>query len=134
MDFGISRVSEMKGGAAPGLTTTGTVMGTPDYMPPEQAQGKTADFRSDIYSLGVVLFEIFTGRLPFDGASAMEVVIAHVQKAPPSPRRLNPTIPPELEAVILRCLEKSPDRRYAKVEDLLGRPQQDLVKARIDRR
>jgi serine/threonine-protein kinase len=123
MDFGISRVSEMKGGEAGpglGLTTTGMVMGTPDYMPPEQAQGKTADFRSDIYSLGVVLFEIFTGRLPFDGGSAMEVVIAHVQKAPPSPRAINAVVPSDLEAVILRCLEKSPDRRYARIEDLLS--------------
>jgi serine/threonine-protein kinase len=119
MDFGISRVSEMKG-AAGGLTSTGVVMGTPDYMPPEQAQGKIADFRSDIYALGVVLFEIFTGKLPFDGASAMEVVVAHIQEAPPRPRALNPSLPPELEALILRCLEKSPDRRYARVEDLLS--------------
>jgi HAMP domain-containing protein/predicted Ser/Thr protein kinase len=120
MDFGISRVSEMKGAAAAGLTSTGMVMGTPDYMPPEQAQGKTADFRSDIYSLGVVLFEIFTGRLPFDGASAMEVVVAHIQKAPPRPRSFNPAVPAELEMVILRCLEKSPERRYASVEELLA--------------
>ncbi|HVR71296.1 MAG TPA: protein kinase [Vicinamibacteria bacterium] len=119
MDFGISRVSEMKGAAA-GLTSTGVVMGTPDYMPPEQAQGKTADFRSDIYSLGVVLFEIFTGKLPFDGASAMEVVVAHIQKAPPRPRALNPALPAELETLILRCLEKVPDRRYPRVEDLLS--------------
>lgn len=120
MDFGISRVSEVKGAAAAGLTSTGMVMGTPDYMPPEQAQGKTADFRSDIYSLGVVLFEIFTGRLPFDGASAMEVVVAHIQKAPPRPRSLNPAVPAELEIVILRCLEKSPERRYPSVEELLA--------------
>ena len=119
MDFGISRVSEVKGDAA-GLTSTGVVMGTPDYMPPEQAQGKTADFRSDIYSLGVVLFEIFTGRLPFDGANPMEVVVAHIQKAPPRPRALNPAVPAELEAVILRALEKTPERRYASVEELLA--------------
>lgn len=120
MDFGIARVSEMKGAAA-GLTSTGMVMGTPDYMPPEQAQGLSADFRSDIYSLGVVLYEIFTGRLPFDGASALEVVVAHIQKAPAPPRTLNPALPAELEAVILRCLEKSPERRYARVADLLDR-------------
>jgi serine/threonine-protein kinase len=120
MDFGISRVSEMKGAEAAGLTGTGMVMGTPDYMPPEQAQGKTADFRADIYSLGVVLFEVFTGRLPFDGAGAMDVVIAHIQKAPPAPRTLNPSVPAELEAVILRCLQKAPDQRYARIEDLLA--------------
>jgi serine/threonine-protein kinase len=120
MDFGIARVSEMKGAEA-GLTSTGMVMGTPDYMPPEQAQGNNADFRSDIYSLGVVLYEIFTGRLPFDGATALEVVVAHVQKTPAPPRTINPAIPAELDAVILRCLEKSPERRYPRVEDLLAK-------------
>jgi serine/threonine-protein kinase len=120
MDFGIARVSEMKGGvAAAGLTTTGTVMGTPDYMPPEQAQGRPADFRSDIYSLGVVLFEIFTGALPFDADSVMAVVLKHIQQPPPRPRQVNPRLPPELEAIILRCLEKDPARRYQHVAELL---------------
>jgi serine/threonine-protein kinase len=118
MDFGIARVSEMKGGAA-GLTTTGTVMGTPDYMPPEQAQGIPADFRSDIYSLGVVFYEIFTGHLPFTGDTVMAVVLAHIQKPVPAPRQANPAIPPGLEAIIMRCLEKSPAKRYARVEDVL---------------
>jgi HAMP domain-containing protein/predicted Ser/Thr protein kinase len=118
MDFGIARVSEMKAGAA-GLTSTGMVMGTPDYMPPEQAQGQPADFRSDIYSLGVVLFEVFTGRLPFDGDTAMAVVLNHIQKPPPSPRSVNPRLPAELERVILVCLEKNPARRYQKVDELL---------------
>jgi serine/threonine-protein kinase len=118
MDFGIARVSEMKAGAA-GLTSTGMVMGTPDYMPPEQAQGQPADFRSDIYSLGVVLFEVFTGRMPFGGDTPMAVVLNHIQKPPPSPRSVNPRLPPELERVILRCLEKSPARRYQRVDELL---------------
>jgi serine/threonine-protein kinase len=120
MDFGIARISEVEGGApGSGLTTAGMVMGTPDYMPPEQAQGQPADFRSDIYSLGIVLFETFTGRLPFTGDAIMKVVMAHIQTPPPRPRSLNPRVPAELEAVILRCLEKQPDRRYAKVGDLL---------------
>ena len=120
MDFGIARVSEVKGGvAAAGLTTTGTVMGTPDYMPPEQAQGRAADFRSDIYSLGVVLFELFTGELPFDGDSVMAVVLKHIQEPPPRPRALNGRLPEELEAIILRCLEKDPAKRYQRVTELL---------------
>jgi eukaryotic-like serine/threonine-protein kinase len=129
MDFGIARVSEMKAGAA-GLTSTGTVMGTPDYMPPEQAQGLPADFRSDIYSLGIVFYEIFTGHLPFSGDSVMAVVLAHIQKPAPVPRQANPAIPPELEAIILRCLEKSPAKRYQRVEDVL----EDLsaVSTRLD--
>ena len=129
MDFGIARVSEVKGGAE-GLTSTGTVMGTPDYMPPEQAQGQPADFRSDIYSLGVVFYEIFTGHLPFSGDSVMAVVLAHIQRPAPGPRQANPAIPPELEAIILRCLEKSPAKRYQRVEDIL----EDLsaVSTRLD--
>jgi serine/threonine-protein kinase len=118
MDFGIARVSEMKAGQG-GLTTDGTVMGTPDYMPPEQAQGKPADFRSDIYSLGVVFFEVFTGRLPFGGDTAMAVVLNHIQQQPPRPSSLGKTLPPELEELILRCLEKDPTRRYAQVAEIL---------------
>jgi serine/threonine-protein kinase len=129
MDFGIARVSEVEGGIS-GLTTDGSVLGTPDYMPPEQATGGTADFRSDIYSLGVVLFEVFTGRLPFTGEKLVQVILGHVQKPPPAPRTLNPQLPADLEAVILRCLEKKPAARYQKVPEVL----RDLnaVSTRID--
>ena len=118
MDFGIARVSEMKGGEASGLTTAGTVMGTPDYMPPEQAQGQPADFRSDIYSLGVVLFETFTGKLPFNGDTVVAIVMGHIQQPVPKPRSVNPRVPVDLEAIILRCLEKDPARRFAQVRDI----------------
>jgi serine/threonine protein kinase len=118
MDFGISRVSSVEADAS-GLTTAGTVMGTPDYMPPEQAQGRPADFRSDLYSLAVVLFEIFTGKLPFKGDNPMAVVVAHIQKEAPRPRSLNPALPPELEAAILKGLQKDPAKRWQSADELL---------------
>ncbi len=119
MDFGIARLSEVRGDAASGLTTAGTVMGTPDYMPPEQAQGKPADFRSDIYSLGVVLFEVFGGRLPFQGDTPMATVVAHIQQQPPRPRAINKRVPEDLERVILRCMEKDPAARFGSVAEVL---------------
>ncbi len=119
MDFGVSRVSLVQAGA-PGLTTAGTIVGTPDYMPPEQAEGRPADFRSDLYSLAVVLFEIFTGRLPFRGDSTMAVVMAHIQQPPPPPRSLNPQLPAELEAAIVKGLEKDPARRWQTADALLA--------------
>ena len=120
MDFGIARRQEVKGTEpGQGVTSTGVVMGTPDYMPPEQAEGLPADFRSDIYALGIVFYEIFAGRLPFIGESVMKVVLAHMQETPPAPRSVNPRIPPHLETVILRCIEKEPARRYESVEAIL---------------
>jgi len=130
MDFGIARVSEVQGRPDAGLTTTGTVMGTPDYMAPEQAQGRGTDFRSDIYSLGVVLFEVFSGKLPFTGSNLMTVVLAHIQQPPPRPRSVNPRVPDRLEAVILKCMAKEPAARYARVTEIL----KDLtaVSAQVD--
>jgi serine/threonine-protein kinase len=118
MDFGIARVSSVDAGGS-GLTTAGTVMGTPDYMPPEQAQGRPADFRSDLYSLAVVLFETFTGKLPFKGETPMAIVVAHIQQAPPRPRALNPKLPPELEAAILKGLQKDPAKRWQTTDEIL---------------
>jgi serine/threonine-protein kinase len=119
MDFGIAHVSRVEGDSASGLTTAGTVMGTPDYMPPEQAQGHPADFRSDIYSLGVVFYEVFTGRLPFHGDTSMATVLAHIQQPVSPPRNLSPDLPEGIQAVILRCLEKDPARRYQSVAEIL---------------
>jgi serine/threonine-protein kinase len=109
-----------RGDSDPSLTMAGTVMGTPDYMSPEQASGTPADFRSDIYSLGVVFFEMFTSQLPFTGEKVMAVILGHIQKTPPQPRRLNARIPMDLEAIILRCMEKSPKKRYQNVGEVLA--------------
>jgi serine/threonine-protein kinase len=119
MDFGIARVQTVKPGTEGGLTTAGTVMGTPDYMSPEQAQGMPADFRSDIYSLGIVMFEVFTGALPFDGDTVMAIVLAHIRNPPPAPRTVNPKLPEKLDAIILKAIDKDPARRYQSVGDLL---------------
>ncbi len=113
MDFGIARLTEDRG-----MTATGTVIGTPDYMSPEQARGQALDFRSDIYSTGVVLYELFTGSLPFEGDSPLAVVLKHVQEKPPSPQAKNPKIDPKIAAIILRCMQKEPADRYQTVNDL----------------
>ena len=110
-----------------GVTATGLVIGTPDYMSPEQAQGFPVDHRSDIYSAGVVLFEIFTGELPFAGDSALAIAMRHVSDPPPPPRKLRADLPAALEAVILKALDKDPGRRYQKVADLNG----DLAKIAV---
>ena len=113
MDFGIARLTEDRG-----MTATGTVIGTPDYMSPEQARGLPLDFRSDIYSTGVVLYELFTGTLPFEGDSPLAVVLKHVQEKPPSPQAKNPKIDPRVAAIILKCMQKDPADRYHSVNEL----------------
>jgi serine/threonine-protein kinase len=113
MDFGIARLTEDRG-----MTATGTVIGTPDYMSPEQARGLPLDFRSDIYSTGVVLYELFTGALPFEGDSPLAVVLKHVQEKPASPQSKNPKIDPKVAAIILRCMQKEPSERYQSINEL----------------
>ena len=113
-DFGIARAF----GGGDELTQTGSVMGTATYFSPEQAQGKPVDPRSDLYSLGVVLFEMVTGRPPFVGDSPVAIAYKHVQEAPPRPTTLNPALPKQLEAIIARLLAKNPDDRYPSAEEL----------------
>jgi serine/threonine-protein kinase len=116
MDFGIARpVKRM----APGQTTPGTVIGTPHYLSPEQLEGREPDERADIYAVGVVLYELFAGKLPFTGDTPMQIVIKHLQEAPVPPSNLWPEIPQALEKVVLKCLEKNPDKRYRKIEQVL---------------
>jgi len=126
LDFGLAKRIENESATA-GITRSasfrtqpGTVVGTLPYMAPELLLGHEADRRTDIYSFGALLYEMTTGRPPFDSTHQTELIADIQRKTPESPRRLNSRIPPDLARIILKCLEKSPDRRYAKVEDLLA--------------
>src|SRR5205807_1585765 len=101
-DFGIARAG------ASDMTETGSIMGTAQYLSPEQAQGHAVSPASDIYAVGVVLYELLTGRVPFDAESAVTIALKHVSEAPTPPRALNSSIPPELEQVVLWTLNKNP--------------------------
>jgi serine/threonine-protein kinase len=115
MDFGIAKpVGRVEGGQ----TAAGFVVGTPLYLSPEQLSGGEIDTRADIYSTGVVLYEIFTGALPFNAPTAVEIMMKHLREAPPPPHTHWPEIPRRLEAIILRCLAKEPEERYRSVEEL----------------
>ncbi|NIO48853.1 MAG: tetratricopeptide repeat protein [Candidatus Aminicenantes bacterium] len=107
MDFGIARSLKTKG-----ITATGVMIGTPEYMSPEQVEGKEVDQRSDIYSLGVILYEMVTGRVPFEGDTPFTIGVKHRSEEPKDPKELNTQLPEDLNLVILRCLEKDREKRY----------------------
>jgi len=113
-DFGIARITDGQGAA---ITTQG-VVGTPSYMSPEQAQGKPIDGRSDVYSLGVMLFEMLTGRRPFEAETPYSIAVMQVTTPPPSPRSINPNLSMALERVLLKVLEKLPEDRQQTARDL----------------
>jgi serine/threonine protein kinase len=115
LDFGLARGSGID---VTTLTRTGTMLGTPGYMSPEQFDAHGVDERSDLYSLGVVLFEVLTGRLPFGGQTPIAVALAHKTQTPPLPRSLRPGVPAWIEHVVMRCLEKEPEKRYANAPEL----------------
>lgn len=116
-DFGIAIVAF--GGAESNLTQTGAVMGTATYFSPEQAQGKPLDHRSDLYSLGIVLYEMLCGRPPFTGDSSVAVAYKHVQEAVPSPSSLGVVLPESLEAIAMKLLAKNPEERYPTAKDVV---------------
>jgi len=111
-DFGIARAV---GGSD--MTQTGSIMGTAQYLSPEQAQGAAVDARSDLYAIGVILYELLTGRVPFEGDSAVAVALKQVHERPVPPSALNPAVPPALDRVVLRALEKDPARRFADADE-----------------
>ena len=113
IDFGLAHTAQLEG-----LTATGLIMGTPEYMAPEQVAGKKVDERADIYSLGIILYELFTGRVPFTGDSAIAIGFKQLKEEPQQPRELNPQIPPEIQRVILKALQKDAVMRYHSVADL----------------
>jgi len=115
MDFGIARSIKSEG-----ITERGVMVGTPEYISPEQVDGKKADEQSDIYSLGVIMYEMATGRVPFSGESSLSIALKHKTQTPADPRRLNPQIPKNLSLVILKCMEKERQLRYQSAEELLS--------------
>jgi serine/threonine protein kinase len=115
LDFGLARGVgiDMKT-----ITVSGMIVGTPEYMSPEQFEGSRVDARSDIYSLGVVMFQMLTGALPFEGDTPMALALKHTRQVPPDPRSIREDLPPWLGRIILRCLEKDQRKRYPNAEEL----------------
>jgi Tol biopolymer transport system component len=127
MDFGLARIVE----GSKQLTASGVGVGTPAYMAPEQGRGVKVGPQADVYSLGIVLFEMLTGQVPFDAETPMAVVIKHITDPLPLPRAINPRIPEAVERVILKALAKEPDHRYATAGEMAAALQRALEEAEI---
>ena len=120
-DFGIAK-------AATSNTITSNVMGSVHYTSPEQARGGYSDEKSDIYSMGITLFEMLTGRVPFNGDTTVAIAIKHIQEEMPSPKEFVPEIPDSVAAIVLKCCQKSPDRRYQNMGELIADLKQSLIR------
>lgn len=113
MDFGIARTVKEKG-----ITSSGVMIGTPEYMSPEQVEGREIDQRSDIYSLGIILYEMVTGKVPFEGETVISIAMKHKTEKPKAPRLLNHQLPDNLSQIIMKCLEKDRKNRYKSADEL----------------
>lgn len=127
MDFGLAKENRAGSGLAK-LTATGIILGTPEFMSPEQIRGKPLDARSDIYALGIVAFEMLTGKLPFQGRNAQEMMIARLRGAPIPLRQYRSDLPAALEKVLIRSMDASPDNRYPDAREF-GRALLDTLDA-----
>jgi eukaryotic-like serine/threonine-protein kinase len=116
-DFGLAKSIEPE---ATRMTQAGTILGTPRYMSPEQVQGKPTDHRSDLYSFGIILFEMLTGEAPFSGCGTMEMMYQRLHEKPRDIRSLNAAVPVSIAAIVSRCLERDPDRRYSSASEILA--------------
>ena len=126
-DFGIARAG------ASDMTETGSVMGTAQYLSPEQAQGQPVDARSDLYSIGVVLYELLTGVVPFDAESPVTIALKQVSEAPVPAIQRNPAIPPALDAVVMHALRKDPDARFQDADEFIAALEQALAGGYVER-
>ena len=124
-DFGIAK-------AATSNTITSNVMGSVHYTSPEQARGGYSDEKSDIYSMGITLFEMLTGRVPFNGETTVAIAIKHIQEEMPSPKEFVPEIPSSVASIVLKCCQKSPDRRYQNMAELIADLKQSLINPEED--
>jgi TolB-like protein/Tfp pilus assembly protein PilF len=131
MDFGLARLPKAEDKTEPGV-----VMGTPAYISPEQVEGSPADARSDLYALGIILYEMLTGKAPFTASTLLSLAVKHVTSVPKDPREINAAIPESLSRVVLKCLEKDPKKRYQSAEEVfsdLGLLEKDLQTGEISR-
>lgn len=129
-DFGLARMAE----DSTKLTSSGAIMGTPAYMSPEQGAGSNIDRRSDIYSLGIILYEMVTGRVPFTAETPVAVVFKHIQDPLPSVQKFNPNVPESVELILLKALAKSPEDRYQNAADFVHAIQMAIPDTSLDNR